>query len=74
MPASDDKIFYEMLDSIAETTDQENAVQQNKRMKEEQFAADSAEPNDEETEAIRQDVVASKCRAQDAVRRASSKA
>lgn len=38
MPASADGTFYAMLDSIANT---ENAVEQNKRIKEAQFAEDS---------------------------------
>ena len=53
MPADLDKGFYEMLDSIAETDD---AVQQNKKIKEAQFAEDSREPNEEEIEAIRKEL------------------
>lgn len=55
MPASNDKSFYSMLDSIANTKD-EDAVQQNKRIKEAQFAEDSAEPNAEQVEAIRKEL------------------
>lgn len=59
MPASKDASFYKYLDSIANTKD-EDAVQQNKRIKEAQFAQDSAEPNEEQIEAIRREVEASK--------------
>lgn len=59
MPASNDEEFYEMLDSIANTGD-EDAVQQNKRIKEAQFAEDCAEPNEEQTAAIRKEVKAGK--------------
>jgi hypothetical protein len=34
-----------MLDSIGQTTGNEDAVQQNKRIKEAEFAEDSREPN-----------------------------
>jgi len=53
MPASDDANFYRMLDSIAKTT---NAVEQNKRIKEAEFAEDSREPTEQEIAAIRQDL------------------
>lgn len=59
MPAQDDRAFYDMLDSIANTGD-EDAVQQNKRIKEAEFAADATEPNEEQTAAIRREVEASK--------------
>ncbi|KAI4596748.1 hypothetical protein KJ359_005090 [Pestalotiopsis sp. 9143b] len=59
MPASDDKAFYEMLDSIA-NTGEEDAVQQNKRIKEAEFAADSAEPNEEQIAAIDRELEASR--------------
>lgn len=62
MPASADKAFYAMLDSIAKTTGDEDAVQQNKRIKEAQFAEDSSEPNEEQTAAIRREVEAEKHR------------
>ncbi|KAI8275193.1 hypothetical protein K4K60_008839 [Colletotrichum sp. SAR11_57] len=54
MPAQDDKAFYDMLDSIANTGN-EDAVQQNKRIKEAEFAADATEPNEEQTAAIRRE-------------------
>ncbi|KAI1121380.1 hypothetical protein F5Y10DRAFT_272129 [Nemania abortiva] len=60
MPASQDKKFYEMLDSIAETAGNEDAVQQNKRIKEAQIAEDSAEPNEEQIAAIHREVEAGK--------------
>ncbi|EQB43403.1 hypothetical protein CGLO_17941 [Colletotrichum gloeosporioides Cg-14] len=59
MPAQDDRAFYGMLDSIANTGN-EDAVQQNKRIKEAEFAADATEPNEEQTAAIRREVEASK--------------
>lgn len=59
MPASEDKNFYEMLNSVAKNKD-EDAVQQNKRIKEAQFAEDNTEPNEEQTEAIRKAVEAGK--------------
>lgn len=59
MPASDDETFYEMLDSIA-NTGEEDAVQQNKRIKEAEFAADSAEPNEEQIAAIDRELEASR--------------
>lgn len=55
MPADQDSAFYEFLDSIADTGE-EDAVQQNKRIKEAQFAEDSREPNAEEEEVIKKDV------------------
>lgn len=55
MPADEDKYFYDLLDSIAATGD-EDAVAQNKRIKEAEFAEDSREPNEEETEAIRHEL------------------
>lgn len=61
MPATDDKKFYEQLDSIANTGN-EDVVQQNKRIKEAQFAEDSAEPNEEQIAAIVKEVEASKHR------------
>ncbi|KAF7536426.1 hypothetical protein G7054_g4557 [Neopestalotiopsis clavispora] len=64
MPASDDANFYKMLDSIANTGD-EDAVQQNKRIKETEFAEDATEPNEEQTAAIRKEVEASKHKARD---------
>ncbi|KAK8872364.1 hypothetical protein PGQ11_002878 [Apiospora arundinis] len=61
MPASADRRFYELLDSAVQTTTgDEDAVQQNKRIKEAEFAADSAEPNEEQTAAIRREVEAGK--------------
>lgn len=57
MPESADGTFYAMLDSIAKT---ENAVEQNKRIKEAQFAEDSREPTKEEVEAIHREVEADK--------------
>ncbi|KAF0319969.1 hypothetical protein GQ607_012737 [Colletotrichum asianum] len=59
MPARNDKAFYDMLDSIA-NTGEEDAVQQNKRIKEAEFAADAAEPNEEQIAAIRREVEAGK--------------
>lgn len=56
MPASKDKPFYDMLDSIAQTTRLENAVQQNKHIKEAEFAEDSREPNEAELAAIREEL------------------
>lgn len=49
MPASTDDKFYAMLDSIAQTVGNGDAVQQNKHMKEEEFAKDSAAPNEAQT-------------------------
>lgn len=57
MPASADKSFYAMLDTIAAT---ENAVEQNKRIKEAQIAEDSREPTKEEAEAIHREIEAEK--------------
>lgn len=60
MPASDNRDFYALLDSIAQSVGDEDAVQQNKRIKEEQFAQDSAEPDEAQTAAIRREVEAGK--------------
>jgi hypothetical protein len=49
MPAIVDKDMYDMLDSVADT---DNAVEQNKRIKEAEFAEDSREPTEEEIKAI----------------------
>lgn len=49
--------FYQMMDSIAETAD---PVGQNKRIKEAEFAEDSREPTEEETEVIRQELAQEK--------------
>lgn len=49
-----------MLDSIAQSVGDEDAVQQNKRIKEEQFAQDSAEPDEAQTAAIHREVEAGK--------------
>lgn len=49
--------FYQMMDSIAETAD---PIDQNKRIKEAEFAEDSREPNAEEVEAIRHELVEDK--------------
>ncbi|KZF22003.1 hypothetical protein L228DRAFT_247614 [Xylona heveae TC161] len=54
MPAQDDKTFYSYLDSIAQTTKGEDAVSQNKRIKEAEFAEDSREPNEQEILQIKQ--------------------
>ncbi|KAJ4252347.1 hypothetical protein NW762_010945 [Fusarium torreyae] len=59
MPATDDKDFYAMVDSIANTGD-EDAVQQNKCIKEAQIAEDAAEPTKEQISAIDKEVEASK--------------
>lgn len=56
MPASKDKPFYDMLDSIAQTTKDEDAVKQNKRIKEAEFAEDAREPNEADIEAIREEL------------------
>lgn len=60
MPASKDKAFYDLLDSIADSTDHGkiDAVQQNKRIKEAQLAEDSAEPNAEQLAYIHREVEA----------------
>ena len=55
MPVNADKAFYDMLDSIAQTGE-EDAIQQNKRIKEAEFAEDSREPNPQEVEAIRKEL------------------
>lgn len=60
MPASTEKAFYAMLDSIAETTGEEDAIQQNKRIKEAQIAEDIAEPNAEQAAEIHRQVEAEK--------------
>ncbi|KAI1740234.1 hypothetical protein F4680DRAFT_448429 [Xylaria scruposa] len=57
MPSSDDKEFYTFLESISQT---EDAVAQNKRIKEAQFAEDNTEPDEKQIEAIRREVEASK--------------
>ncbi|KAI1331214.1 hypothetical protein F5Y16DRAFT_360877 [Xylariaceae sp. FL0255] len=57
MPASDDKKFYTFLDSVSQTAD---AVAQNKRIKEAQFAEDNTEPDEKQIEAIRAELEASK--------------
>lgn len=46
MPGSKDEAFYAMLDYIAKTVGDEDDFQQNKRVKEEQFAQASAEPHE----------------------------
>ncbi len=45
-----------MLDSIAKTVGDEDAVQQNERIKEVEFAEDSRAPTEEEISAIRQEL------------------
>lgn len=57
MPASQDKLFYAMLDSIANTTHGEDAIAQNKRIKEAEFAEDSREPTPEEVEILKAEVL-----------------
>ena len=52
MPAEVDKAFYEYLDKIANTGD-EDAIAQNKRIKEAEFAEDSREPTAEEDKELR---------------------
>ena len=52
MPASADEIFYRLLDSAAQTTKDGDAIAQNKRIKEAEFAEDSREPAAEEEEAL----------------------
>ena len=54
MPASKDKPFYDMLNSVAHITGDEDAVQQNKRIKEAEIAEDAREPDEIELEFIRQ--------------------
>jgi len=56
MPASKDKVFYDMLNSIAHLNGDEDAIQQNKRIKEAEFAEDIREPNETELEAIRKEL------------------
>ena len=54
MPADRDKAFYDLLDSAAVTTSaDEDAIAQNKRIKEAEFAEDSREPTEEEEREIR---------------------
>lgn len=60
MPASEDRDFYALLDSIAQSVGDEDAVHQNKRIKEEQFAQDCAEPDEAQTAAIHREVEAGK--------------
>lgn len=64
MPATKDKAFYDLLDSIADSTNNGriDAVQQNKRIKEAQLAEDSAEPNAEQLAYIHREVEAGKHR------------
>lgn len=50
MPADVDKAFYDFLDSIAKTGE-EDAVQQNKRIKEAEFAEDRVK-HEKESKAI----------------------
>lgn len=45
MPASKGNSFYAILDYIAQTVGDEDAVQQNTHVKEEQSAQDSAKPD-----------------------------
>lgn len=52
MPAEKDANFYAFLDSISHVQGDEDAVQQNKRIKEGRFTEDSREPNTEEIKAI----------------------
>ncbi|MCJ1357055.1 MAG: hypothetical protein MMC33_007051 [Icmadophila ericetorum] len=52
MPASADEIFYRLLDSAAQTTKDGDAIAQNKRIKEAEFAEDSREPAAEEEKAL----------------------
>ncbi|KAI9752116.1 MAG: hypothetical protein M4579_005754 [Chaenotheca gracillima] len=54
MPADNDRAFYKLLDSAAVTTGDEDAVSQNKRIKEAEFAEDSREPNAQEEKALKQ--------------------
>ncbi len=56
MPASRDKRFYDMLDAIANTKGDEDAVQQNKRIKETAIAEDAREPTEAELAAIREEL------------------
>lgn len=62
MPATKDKAFYDLLNSIADSTNHGkiDAVQQNKRIKEAQLAEDSAQPNAEQLEYIHREVEAGK--------------
>lgn len=53
MPADKDKNFYDLLDSVAVTTGDEDAIAQNKRIKEAEFAEDSREPTAEEEEELK---------------------
>ena len=66
MPAKDDEAFYKILDSIAATTGEEDAVAQNKRLKEAEFAEDSREPNVEEVAALRAYVLEERRREEEA--------
>jgi hypothetical protein len=52
MPASQDESFYQMLDSVADPNSNEDAVAQNKRIKEARIAEDAREPDAAEVEAI----------------------
>lgn len=56
MAPKDNTDFYKMLDSVAETTRDEDAIQQNKRIKEAQIAEDSREPTEAEIKAIRKEL------------------
>lgn len=49
MPASNDNSFHTFLGSISITADKEDAVAQNKRVREAGFAKDSREPTAEES-------------------------
>ncbi|KAI9878214.1 MAG: hypothetical protein M1830_001558 [Pleopsidium flavum] len=53
MPADKDKRFYDLLDSVAATTGDEDAIAQNKHIKEAEFAEDSREPTAEEEEELK---------------------
>lgn len=53
MPADKDSPFYHMLDSVAATTGDEDAIAQNKRIKEAEFAEDSREPTAQEEEELK---------------------
>ncbi len=57
MSGNENQSFYSMLDSVSQT---ENAVQQNKKIKEAEFTEDSREPNEEEVEEIRHELKADK--------------
>ena len=53
MPDNGNTGFYKFLDSVSQT---QNAVQQNKEIKEAQFAEDAREPNEQEIQAIHREL------------------